>query len=150
MNSLNCWPATSVGISSRDAGSGASMPLRILLVEDFPDCAAITAVVLQQYGHDVRTVRDGPTAFAACRQERPDAVLLDIGLPGMSGYDVAKQLRDEFGAATPTLIAITGYGRRSDRNQSAAAGIDVHLVKPVDWAELNSILDALEQLPADA
>lgn len=126
------------------------MPLRILLVEDFPDCAAMTAVVLQQYGHNVRTARDGPTALAVCRSDRPDAVLLDIGLPGMSGLDVAKQLRDEFGDATPPLIAVTGYGRQTDREQSAAAGIAVHLVKPFDWAEMNSILDALERLTADA
>jgi DNA-binding response OmpR family regulator len=121
------------------------MPLRLLLVEDLADCAAISVVVLKEYGHDVRTARDGQIALAACRQERPDVVLLDIGLPGMSGYDVARQLRDEFGAATPPLIAVTGYGRAVDRDQSAAAGIDVHLVKPFDWAELNSILDSLER-----
>jgi CheY-like chemotaxis protein len=126
------------------------MPLRILLVEDFADCAAMTAVVLREYGHDVQTARDGPSALAACRQQLSDVVLLDIGLPGMSGYDVARQLRDEFGVATPTLIAITGYGRAADRDQSAAAGIDVHLVKPFDWAELNSILGALERSLANA
>lgn len=133
------------GISSRDAGLGASMALRILLVEDYPDCAAMTAAVLREYGRDVRTARDGQSALAACRQERPDAVLLDIGLPGMSGFHVAKQLRDEFGVATPTLIAITGYGRPVDREQSAAAGIDFHLVKPFDWHELHSILGVLER-----
>jgi DNA-binding response OmpR family regulator len=126
---------------------GIEMPLRLLLVEDFPDCAAMTAVVLREYGHDVRVARDGPSALAAFRSERPDAVLLDIGLPGMSGYEFAKQLRDEFAAATPKIIAITGYGRRADRMQSAAAGIDVHLVKPFDWTELNSILDGLK--PSD-
>jgi CheY-like chemotaxis protein len=120
------------------------MPLRLLLVEDSNDCAAMTAVVLQECGHDVRTARNGLQALDACRSEQPDAVLLDIGLPGMNGYEVAKQLRDEFGAATPRLIAVTGYGRRGDRQQSAASGIDVHLVKPVDWAELTSILDQLE------
>jgi CheY-like chemotaxis protein len=124
------------------------MPLRILLVEDFADCAAMTAVVLREYGHDVRVARNGLEAFAACRSERPDAVLLDIGLPGMSGYDVAKQLHDEFGEATPKLIAVTGYGRLGDRNQSTAAGIDVHLVKPVDWAELNSILGTISPVGA--
>jgi two-component system CheB/CheR fusion protein len=126
------------------------MPLRLLLVEDFADCAAMTAVVLREYGHDVRTARDGQIALAACRQERPDAVLLDIALPGMSGYDVAKQLRDEFGTATPTLIAVTGYGRAADRAQSAAVGINAHLVKPFDWAELNSILDSLEPSKLEA
>ena len=84
-----------------------------------------------------------PEALAACRQQRPDAVLLDIGLPGMSGFEVAKQLRDEFGSATPFLVAVTGYGRVGDYRQSAAAGIDVHLVKPVDMNELDRILSTL-------
>ena len=119
------------------------MPLRILLVEDYPDCAAMTAVVLSQYGYTVEVARNGPEALAACRQQRPDAVLLDIGLPGMSGFEVAKQLRDEFGSATPFLVAVTGYGRVGDYRQSAAAGIDVHLVKPVDMNELDRILSAL-------
>jgi CheY-like chemotaxis protein len=119
------------------------MPLHILLVEDLADCAAMTAVVLSQYGYMVRVARNGPDALAACRQERPDAVLLDIGLPGMSGYEVAKQLRNEFGSATPFLVAVTGYGRRGDRRQSAAAGIDVHLVKPIDMNELDSILSTI-------
>jgi CheY-like chemotaxis protein len=125
------------------------MPLRILLVEDLAECAAMTAVVLREYGHEVQTARDGPSALAACRQQLPDVVLLDIGLPGISGYEVAKQLRDEFDMATPMLIAITGYGRRDDRKQSAAAGIDLHLVKPFDWVELNSILDSLEPSKGD-
>ena len=119
------------------------MPLRILLVEDYPDCAAMTAVVLNQYGYTVRVARNGSDALAACRQQRPDAVLLDIGLPGMSGFEVAKQLRDEFGPATPYLVAVTGYSRPTDFRQSAAAGIDVHLVKPVDMNELDRILSAL-------
>jgi CheY-like chemotaxis protein len=119
------------------------MSLRLLLVEDFADCAAMTAVVLSQHGYVVRVARNGPDALAACRQERPDAVLLDIGLPGMSGYEVAKQLRNEFGSATPFLVAVTGYGRTGDRRQSAAAGIDVHLVKPFDMNELDWILSTI-------
>jgi CheY-like chemotaxis protein len=116
------------------------VPLHILLVEDFADCAAVTAVVLRQFGYTVQVACNGPEALAACRLERPDAVLLDIGLPGMSGFEVAKQLRDEFGSATPFLIAVTGYGRMGDYRQSATAGIDVHLVKPVDMNELDKIL----------
>jgi CheY-like chemotaxis protein len=103
----------------------------------------MTAVVLSQYGYAVQVARNGPEALAACRQERPDAVLLDIGLPGMSGYEVARRLRDEFGSATPFLVAVTGYGRTGDRRQSAAAGIDVHLVKPFDMNELDWILSTI-------
>jgi two-component system, chemotaxis family, CheB/CheR fusion protein len=119
------------------------LALRILLVEDFADCATMTAAVLRHFGHTVQVVRDGPQALAACHGERPDAVLLDIGLPGMSGYDVAKQLRNELGTATPYLVALTGFGRPDDHQQSADAGIDRHLVKPVDLYELSAILGTL-------
>jgi len=119
------------------------MPLRILLVEDFPDCAAMTAAVLRQFGHTMRVVRDGAEALAACRDERPDVILLDIGLPGMSGYEFARQLRNELGNATPFLVALTGYGQSRDRAQSADAGIDLHLVKPVDLLELSAVLGTL-------
>jgi len=122
-----------------------SVSLRILLVEDFADCATMTAAVLRQFGHTMRVVNDGPQALAACRDECPDAVLLDIGLPGMSGYDVAKQLRAECGTATPFIIALTGYGRAADVAQSADAGIDLHLLKPADLYELNAILGRIEK-----
>jgi CheY-like chemotaxis protein len=119
------------------------MPFHILLVEDSPDYALTTAILLRNYGYTVRVASNGAEALAACHRERPDAVLLDIGLPGMTGYEVAQRLRDEFGRTTPLLVAVTGYGQPSDRRQSAAAGIDVHLVKPVDMNELKSILGVL-------
>jgi two-component system, sensor histidine kinase len=117
--------------------------LRVLIVEDFADCAKTTATLLRHLGHSVQIASNGPTALAACRADRPDAVLLDIGLPGMSGYDFAKSLRAELGAATPPLIAVTGYGQTCDRQRSADVGIDVHLVKPVDFNELKAVLEAL-------
>ena len=116
------------------------MPLRILLAEDFDDCAATTAAVLRHCGHVVRVTRDGPDTIAACRVELPDVVLLDIGLPKMSGYDVAIRLREEFGAATPRLIALTGFGQPADQRHSAELGIEAHLIKPVDMSELNALL----------
>ena len=124
--------------------------LRILLVEDFADCAKTTATLLRHLGHAVQIAVNGPAALDACRSDRPDAVLLDIGLPGMSGYDFAQSLRAEFGAATPPLIALTGYGQTSDRQRSADVGIDVHLVKPVDFNELKAVLEALPKTPGKA
>jgi two-component system, OmpR family, response regulator len=116
------------------------MPLRILLAEDFDDCATTTAALLRHFGHAVRVTRDGPDTIAACRVELPDVVLLDIGLPKMNGHDVAIRLREEFGAATPRLIALTGFGQPADRRRSVELGIEAHLIKPVDLSELNALL----------
>jgi CheY-like chemotaxis protein len=116
------------------------MPLSILLAEDFDDCATTTAALLRHFGHTVRVTRDGTETIDACRVELPDVVLLDIGLPKMNGYDVAIRLREEFGAATPRLIALTGHGQPADQRRSSELGIEAHLLKPVDMRELNSIL----------
>lgn len=117
--------------------------MRILIAEDSDDCATAAAALLQVEGHAVRIVRSGPAVIDACREELPDAILLDIGLPVLDGYEVAKQLRQQYGAATPRLIAITGYGQPNYRKKSQAAGIDLHLVKPVHFDELNAMLEAL-------
>ena len=114
---------------------------RVLVVDDTIEVAQTIGWMLEEIGYDYQLVHDGRKALAAAREFRPDAILLDIGLPGMSGFDVAKQLRDEFGEATPKLIAVTGYGRRADRKQSAAAGIDEHLVKPLKPNELVRVLN---------
>jgi CheY-like chemotaxis protein len=113
----------------------------VLIVDDFADYAKTAATLLRQAGHSVQVASSGEEALDACRQRRPDAVLLDIELPRMSGHDLAKCLHDEFGAATPRLIAITGYSKRDDRRLSANAGIDMHFVKPVDFNHLRAILD---------
>ncbi len=126
------------------------MPLRVLLVEDFEDCATMTAAVLRRLGRSVRVVHTGPAALAACREERPAVVLLELGLQGMSGFEVAEHLRQEFGDAAPAIIAVTAYGRAADIERSAAAGIDLHLVKPVDFFELNAILDRIKRRPSQS
>jgi CheY-like chemotaxis protein len=120
--------------------------LRILIAEDNADCAVSMALLLRMYGHDVKIAADGPTALEKARTDKPDVVLLDIGLPGMSGYDVARQLSDHRPCKTPLLVAITGYGREEDERHSAEAGIDMHLVKPVDPERLRSILERFQQL----
>jgi signal transduction histidine kinase len=117
-------------------------PLRVLLVDDNADGAFMVAELLRHSGHDVRTAANGPAALALARSWRPDAVVLDIGLPGMDGYEVARQLRRQEGMAGALLVALTGYGRDEDRRQALEAGFDAHLVKPADLDELRQVLEA--------
>jgi PAS domain S-box-containing protein len=113
---------------------------RVLVVDDNHDSAESMAILLEIWGHEVRTTYDGPAALALAAEYRPDVVLLDIGLPGMSGYEVAKRLRELPDLAGAILIAVTGYGQHSDRERSRAAGFDHHLLKPVEPARLQELL----------
>jgi CheY-like chemotaxis protein len=117
----------------------ASATHRILVVDDNVDAAESLAMLLQLEGHSTRVVHDGPAAIVAASEFRPDTVFLDIGLPGMSGYDVARQLRTREGAPL-RLIALTGWGADEDRRKAHEAGFDRHLVKPVDPAQLAAML----------
>ena len=123
--------------------SHAAKARRILVVDDNVDSAESLADVLRLSGHEVRTARDGTAALQAARAAAPDVVLLDIGLPGMSGYEVARELRSAHGAGT-LLVALTGYGQPEDHLRSQKAGFDLHLVKPVDLARLEGALSALD------
>jgi CheY-like chemotaxis protein len=91
-------------------------------------------------GHDVQTAYNGPSALEVTRIFKPEIILLDIGLPGMSGYEVAKQLRAEPAAKNIVLAALTGYGQESDRKRSFEAGFDYHFTKPADHTALESLL----------
>ncbi|HEX3474060.1 MAG TPA: ATP-binding protein [Kofleriaceae bacterium] len=113
---------------------------RILVVDDNEDARGLLADILSQLGHDVRAVGDGPQALAIVREFIPDVAVLDIGLPGMDGYELAAQLRRALPVTGMRLIALSGYGQASDRERSEAAGFDGHLVKPV---ELRRLLDAI-------
>ncbi len=113
---------------------------RILVVDDNVDAAVTVSALLKAWGHDVQTVYSGPSALDAVRNFRPEIILLDIGLPGMSGYDVAKNLRAEPSGQGVILAALTGYGQESDRERSWAAGFDYHLTKPPDPGLLESLL----------
>jgi CheY-like chemotaxis protein len=105
---------------------------RVLVVDDNVDAAESIAMILRESGYDVRCVHDGPSALQAAKAYRPDVVVLDIGLPGMSGYDVARQLREQPEFRRTPLVAVTGYGQEEDRRLSQEAGFDHHLTKPVD------------------
>jgi two-component system CheB/CheR fusion protein len=113
---------------------------RVLVVDDNEDGGDTLARLLRADGHDVRTAVDGPSAIAACEAFRPEVVLLDIGLPGQSGYEVAAQLRQLPGMASTLLVALTGYGQDRDRKRARQAGFDRHLTKPVDHRALLRLL----------
>jgi PAS domain S-box-containing protein len=115
---------------------------RILIVDDNRDAAESLAMLLRLMGNVVQTVHDGPQAPETAGKFRPDVVLLDLGLPGMNGFEVAKELRRMPHLSNPLLVAITGFGTDSDRRQSELAGFDHHLVKPVDIQSLQQILAA--------
>jgi PAS domain S-box-containing protein len=123
----------------------ASTCHRILLVDDNEDANMLLADVLGQLGHDVRAVGDGPEALAVVGQFRPDLAILDLGLPGMDGYELAVELRRALGADAVRLIALSGYGQPADRARSEAAGFARHLVKPVEVHRLATAIAELER-----
>ncbi len=115
-------------------------PRRILVVEDQPALAHVTVALLRKLGHEVRSAADGPEALLAVKEFGPDVVLLDIGLPGMDGYEVARSLRAEMGPRTPMLVAMTGYGQHEVNRHARRAEFDYHLVKPADMILLRDLL----------
>jgi two-component system CheB/CheR fusion protein len=124
---------------ARDAAIAALPKRRILVVDDNVDAADALAELLRDYGHDVRAVHDGPSAIEQAGLHHPDIVLLDIGLPGFDGYEVARRMRTELGL-TATLVALTGYGEARHRRLSRDAGFDQHVTKPVDIHKLEKLL----------
>ena len=120
---------------------------RVLIVDDNVDSAESLALLLTMSGHKVRTAHDGPAALEAAEAFRPEAVLLDIGLPGMDGYEVARRLRQQAGLNNTFLVAVTGYGQDEDRRRAEEAGFDAHLVKPADPVVLQQLLAGLEMNP---
>jgi signal transduction histidine kinase len=128
------------GRSARAQGRGGADSHRILVVDDNRDAAESLAALLALLGHEVAQAYDGPAALELARTQDPDLILLDIGMPGMSGHEVARQLRLAPEARGVTLIALTGYGSADDRRASQEAGFDGHLVKPIDFEALERTL----------
>jgi PAS domain S-box-containing protein len=114
--------------------------LRVLVVDDNVDTVTTLAMLVQESGHDVRTAYDGSAVLEAALDYRPHVVLLDIGLPGLNGFEVAKQIRQQPALQNAVLVAMTGYGGVSDRQRSQEAGFDHHLVKPGDFGKLLQLL----------
>jgi CheY-like chemotaxis protein len=113
----------------------------VLVVDDNRDAAEALAEILILEGCDARIAHDGATAVEVASSWRPDAVLLDIGLPRLNGYEAARRIRELPDGQAIRLIAVTGWGQADDRARSAAAGFDHHVVKPVDVATLTALLD---------
>ena len=130
-----------------DAPRGARGPevsRKVLVVDDNVDAANSIAKILQLFGHEVRCVYDGPSALAEAQASPPDVIVLDIGLPGIDGYEVARRLRAGKQFERTPLIALTGYGQAEDRARSRNAGFDHHLTKPVDPEVLHGIVSVTE------
>ncbi|MGZ5198914.1 MAG: PAS domain S-box protein [Telluria sp.] len=137
---------------ARDAGAGAEAggalvqrALRVLVVDDNADAAESLAELLRLLGHTTRMAHDGPQGYRAAQDFRPDLVFLDIGLPGMSGHEVARAIRRTQGLEQVVLIALTGWGAASDMTLSQEAGFDQHLTKPVSFEALEQALSAAEE-----
>jgi CheY-like chemotaxis protein len=113
---------------------------RILVVDDSQVQAKSLSMLLELMGHEVRLAHDGPSALQISTEFLPDVALIDVGLPGMSGYEVARRIREQPELRHIVLIAQTGWGREEDREESRAAGFDHHLPKPIDHQLLEKIL----------
>ena len=131
------------------AGSLRQQPLRVLIVDDNVDAAESMAVLLQMDGHDALVLHDGSLLIEQALAYRPDVVLLDLGLPRRDGFLLARDLRGEPALAGVRLIAVTGFGQADDRRRTRESGFDHHLVKPVDYRQLQKLMRAPEA-PAQA
>jgi two-component system, OmpR family, response regulator len=132
--------ATSPNGPGPDTPARGGQGLRVLVVEDDADTAATLAEVLRLEGHEIRVALDGPAALAEATASPPDVVLLDIQMPGMDGWELARRLKGQAGGRHPLTVAVTGHGREEDRRQSREAGVDLHLLKPADPEDLCRLL----------
>jgi CheY-like chemotaxis protein len=120
--------------------------LRVLVADDNKDAADSLERILSFYGYEVKVAYDGASAMEAGRAFTPHFAILDIGMPGANGYDVAREMRARLGRDV-TLVALTGWGQEADRRRSMEAGFDYHLTKPVDPQDLNDLLVRLGKTP---
>ena len=126
------------------AAAPSSGAKRILIVDDNLDAAETLAMMLELLGQQTRQAHAGHDALEAALDYKPDLVFMDIGLPGMSGHEVASRMRGELGMSEAYIVALSGYGTEEDRRKSLRAGFDTHMVKPLDPSTLPGILAAVE------
>jgi PAS domain S-box-containing protein len=134
----------STAASGAGERAGTAAGRRILVVDDNRDSAESLAMLLRLLGNDVRTAHDGRLALEVAAAYRPDVVLLDIGLPGLDGFEVCRRLRGQYRDYQPLIVAMTGYGQEEDRRRSEEAGFSAHMVKPVDLEALQELLSRPE------
>src|ERR671931_1189561 len=120
-----------------------ALRLRIVVADDDPDTVRTLRLLLEEEGHEVKTASDGPAAFYAVRDFGADVLLLDISMPGMNGFEVAQKLRERYGSAKPTLIAITGRDSAADRSFARSTGFDHHVAKPYEPQQLLALIERL-------
>ena len=138
-------PALPPPAISKPTAEPTGPSLRVLVVDDNVDTAQSLEILLKMSGHDVRTAHTGPNALEATLDYRPNVVLLDIGLPGLNGYEVAKRIRQQPVLLHIVLVAMTGYGQETDRQLSHESGFDHHLVKPADFGKVQQILATISE-----
>ena len=121
------------------------MPLyRVLVVDDYPDAADVTCTLVRLMGHSARAVVSGAAALEAIGEFAPDVIILDIGLPDVSGLEVAATVRRTTTGARPYIAAVSGWGNPEDRRRALEAGCDLHVLKPTDRAKLQQIFDIVD------
>jgi len=138
---LPALPAATNAVAAVGAAEHpAAEPRRILVVDDNVDAAESLSDLLEALGQETRTAHSGPAALQAALDFRPDLVLLDLGLPGLNGYEVAKRFRADESLATATLVAVTGWGTEEDQKKALEAGFDIHLTKPIEMSDIEMAL----------
>jgi CheY-like chemotaxis protein len=134
-------PATPDSAVEAKASVVCAHPQRVLIVDDNADAAELLAEIMSAIGHEVRVAYDGAQALAILETFTPEVAVLDIGLPVMDGYELAKRLRERLAASPPRLFAVTGYGQEHDVRRSTAAGFEHHFVKPLNADGLIAAID---------
>jgi CheY-like chemotaxis protein len=131
------------GSTSGQSPAGHMHSVRVLVVDDNRDAAETLSALLELLGHSAQVAHDGHAALDAVLDFRPQVVFLDIGMPGMNGYQVAEAIRNDRRFDQPLLVALTGWGGEDDRERTSAAGFDLHLTKPVDLAAIEKMLSSV-------
>ncbi|SAL63354.1 response regulator [Caballeronia telluris] len=140
MRGAPIWQTTMNDMDTTGADNRTGLRRRVLVVDDSVDAAEALSMLIETLGHDVRAAFDGASALATVDGFRPQVVILDIGLPDMDGFTLARELRQRDSTCDALLIALTGFGGDADRQRSIDAGFDHHLVKPVSFTELETLI----------
>ena len=139
------FPYDAEGPADRRAGPSGTGTSRFLVADDLADSADSLALLLRQYGHEVHTAYDGAQAFAAAARVRPRIAVLDLGMPKLNGYDLARKIRGQPWGKDILLVALSGWGQQEDRRRSKEAGFNHHLVKPLDFDELAAVMKTIAE-----